>query len=160
MTAPDFKVIKGGLKHDIDLQIATGKQVNAVKWHNNTKSWSWLVGRLSDSIRTHETHAEFMKMSKTEQGKIKDVGGFVGGSLKDGRRLAQNVISRQVITLDADFLQEGQSLVDLMLDKYEEGNEVVYGVRNSRTGDSLFKKTFSEFYYMYYILLYLFTSVK
>lgn len=119
MTAPDFKVIKGGLKHDIDLQIATGKQVNAVKWHNSTKSWSWLVGRLSDSIRTHETHAEFMKMSKTEQGKIKDVGGFVGGSLKDGRRLAQNVISRQVITLDADFLQEGQSLVDLMLDKDE-----------------------------------------
>ncbi len=50
------------------------------------------------------------------------------------------------VTLDCDG-QHDINAVDLMLDKYEEGNEVVYGVRNSRTGDSLFKKTFSELYY-------------
>ncbi len=50
------------------------------------------------------------------------------------------------VTLDCDG-QHDINAVDLMLDKYEEGNEVVYGIRNSRTGDSLFKKTFSELYY-------------
>ena len=50
------------------------------------------------------------------------------------------------VTLDCDG-QHDINAVDVMLEKYEEGNEVVYGVRNSRTGDSLFKKTFSELYY-------------
>ena len=50
------------------------------------------------------------------------------------------------ITLDCDG-QHDINAVDLMLEKYNEGNEVVYGVRNSRTGDSFFKKTFSELYY-------------
>ncbi len=50
------------------------------------------------------------------------------------------------VTLDCDG-QHDINAVDLMLEKYQEGNEVVYGVRNSRTGDSLFKRTFSELYY-------------
>ena len=50
------------------------------------------------------------------------------------------------ITLDCDG-QHDINAVDLMLDEYEKGFEVVYGVRNSRTGDSLFKKLFSELYY-------------
>lgn len=50
------------------------------------------------------------------------------------------------ITLDCDG-QHDINAVDLMLEKYEEGNEIVYGVRNSRTGDGLFKKVFSELYY-------------
>ena len=50
------------------------------------------------------------------------------------------------ITLDCDG-QHDINAVDTMLDEYEKGFEVVYGVRNSRTGDSLFKKLFSELYY-------------
>lgn len=50
------------------------------------------------------------------------------------------------VTLDCDG-QHDINAVDIMLEKYSEGNEVVYGVRNSRTGDSLFKKVFSELYY-------------
>lgn len=50
------------------------------------------------------------------------------------------------ITLDCDG-QHDINAVDLMLEKYNEGNEVVYGVRNSRAGDSFFKKAFSELYY-------------
>ena len=50
------------------------------------------------------------------------------------------------VTLDCDG-QHDINAVDIMLDRYNEGYEVVYGVRNSRTGDSLFKKTFSELYY-------------
>lgn len=50
------------------------------------------------------------------------------------------------ITLDCDG-QHDINAVNGMLEKYEEGYEVVYGIRNSRTGDSFFKKVFSELYY-------------
>ena len=47
-----------------------------------------------------------MKMPKPKQDQIKDVGGFIGGSLKDGRRKAENVTERQLVALDADFAPE------------------------------------------------------
>ena len=50
------------------------------------------------------------------------------------------------VSLDCDG-QHDINAVDLMLKKYEEGNEVVYGVRNSRAGDGFLKKAFSELYY-------------
>lgn len=50
------------------------------------------------------------------------------------------------ITLDCDG-QHDINAIDTMIDKYDEGNEIVYGVRNNREGDSFFKKLFSELYY-------------
>ena len=50
------------------------------------------------------------------------------------------------ITMDADG-QHDIASVDEMLKKYLEGNEIVYGVRKRRTGDSFLKKIFSEGYY-------------
>ncbi len=50
------------------------------------------------------------------------------------------------ITLDCDG-QHDINAVDLFLEKFSEGNEVVYGIRNERTGDSFLKKVFSELYY-------------
>ena len=44
-------------------------------------------------------------MTRPQQDNIKDVGGFVGGTLKGGRRKADAVVWRQVLTLDADFVQ-------------------------------------------------------
>ena len=44
-----------------------------------------------------------MSMSRQEKGRIKDVGGFVGGKVKDGRRKAGNIESRSLVTLDIDF---------------------------------------------------------
>ena len=35
----------------------------------------------------------------------------------------------------------------ITFEKYEEGNEIVYGIRNSRAGDGFLKKVFSEMYY-------------
>ena len=45
-----------------------------------------------------------------------------------------------VISMDAD-LQDDIDAIDKMLDCYEDGCEVVYGVRRSRKKDSFFKKT-------------------
>ena len=45
-----------------------------------------------------------------------------------------------VISIDAD-LQQDINAIDLMLDKYEEGCDIVYGVRNDRRSDGRLKKT-------------------
>ena len=51
-----------------------------------------------------------------------------------------------VITLDCDG-QHDINAVDEMLTQYENGYDVVYGIRNNRVGDSTFKKICSELYY-------------
>lgn len=51
-----------------------------------------------------------------------------------------------IITLDCDG-QHDINAIDEMLMQYENGFDIVYGVRNNRTGDSSFKKLCSELYY-------------
>jgi glycosyltransferase involved in cell wall biosynthesis len=43
------------------------------------------------------------------------------------------------ITIDAD-LQDDIGIIEAMVKKYQEGNEIVYGVRNKRVTDTFFKK--------------------
>lgn len=51
-----------------------------------------------------------------------------------------------VISIDAD-LQDDIDVIDKMLDKYEQGCDIVYGVRSSRETDSFFKRFTAESYY-------------
>lgn len=57
-----------------------------------------------------------------------------------------------VISMDAD-LQDDINVIDEMLDKYNEGNEIVYGVRSSRKKDTWFKKTTAEAFYKFMKLM-------
>lgn len=50
------------------------------------------------------------------------------------------------ISLDAD-LQDDIDAIDGMVDKYHEGNDIVYGVRNARDTDTAFKKKTAQGYY-------------
>lgn len=50
------------------------------------------------------------------------------------------------ISLDAD-LQDDIDAIDAMVDKYHEGNDIVYGVRNARDTDTAFKKKTAQGYY-------------
>lgn len=93
------------LQHDGLLAIATGRSRKETQWKNRQLQWSELVERLRTPTRTHETVAEYKKMAKADRDQLKDVGGFVGGALKGGRRKADAVQSRQLVTLDADFVK-------------------------------------------------------
>jgi len=93
------------IKYDNPIAVATGKSRKETNWKNKTMQWSQLVEKLSNTTRTPETAAEYRKMSKTDRDEIKDVGGFVGGSLKSGRRKAENVANRSLITLDLDTVK-------------------------------------------------------
>lgn len=95
------------LEYDGKISIATGVSRTAVKWTNSELMWSEFLARLSVPLRTQETVSEYQAMSKAKQAIIKDVGGFVGGSLKDGRRKSESVESRSLITLDLDDIPTG-----------------------------------------------------
>lgn len=51
-----------------------------------------------------------------------------------------------VITIDAD-LQQDINAIPLFIQKYMEGNDIVYGVRNSRETDTWFKRITATLYY-------------
>ena len=95
------------LKNDKLITIATGASRKSTKWINSEMLWSELVGRLSVPLRTQETVSEYHSFPKMRRDTIKDVGGFVGGKLKEGRRLADNVLERSVVTLDMDSIPTG-----------------------------------------------------
>lgn len=52
------------------------------------------------------------------------------------------------ITMDAD-LQDDINAIDAMVEKYYEGNQVVYGVRSERKTDTFFKKFTAEGFYKF-----------
>lgn len=95
------------LEHDGIIAIATGRNRKETKWKNLDIKWSELLERLSRTTYTSETVEEYKRLSKSEQDNIKDVGGFVGGALKGGRRKSDTVIKRTLLTLDADYGKEG-----------------------------------------------------
>ncbi len=51
-----------------------------------------------------------------------------------------------VITMDSD-LQDDINAIDEMLDKYLDGCDIVYGVRNNRKSDSFLKRTTANLFY-------------
>ena len=50
------------------------------------------------------------------------------------------------VSIDAD-LQDDTSVIEEMIDKYHDGCDIVYGVRNSRKKDTFFKRTTAQGYY-------------
>ena len=85
------------------MKIAYGNSRMDKKWKNTDISWENFCSRVKTTQRTTETVEEYRKMRKGGQDSIKDVGGFVGGHLKDGRRKKGNVLSRSILTLDMDY---------------------------------------------------------
>lgn len=85
------------------MKIAYGNSRMDKKWKNTDISWEAFCSRVKTTQRTTETVEEYRKMRKGGQDSIKDVGGFVGGHLKDGRRKKGNVLSRSMLTLDMDY---------------------------------------------------------
>ena len=94
------------ITNDCEINISTGTSRKETKWKNKKMMWSDLLSKLSTTTRTRETINQYKKMTRDEKADIKDVGGFVGGLVKNGRRKAGNVAWRSLITLDADFADE------------------------------------------------------
>ena len=83
------------------LDIALGNSRKKKTWKNTPMNWSAMLDKFKEPTRTPETVAEYKAMSRERQSEIKDVGGFVGGYLKNGRRSETQY--RSVLCLDADY---------------------------------------------------------
>lgn len=94
--------------------ITTGRSRLEKEWKQREITWQQLCAKLSKVKRTAETAAEYKAMTKAQRGKVKDIGGFVGGTLRGDRRKASEVLGRCLVTLDIDY--GTASLPDLVAD--------------------------------------------
>ena len=94
---------------DKKISISIGASRWSMHWTQTTMLWSELCDRLKTPVRTEETVEEYHKMKKADQGKLKDIGGFVGGTLSGLQRKAINVTGRDLITLDLDAIKPGDT---------------------------------------------------
>lgn len=131
---PDTKIIEN-IKHNDKVAISTGKSRQETKWKNVTMEWKDLVKKLGSSIPTSETIQEYKKMPKGEKDNAKDVGGFVGGSVKGGRRKAENVANRTLITLDLDSVKVTSKDIWNDITAFNDYTVVMYST-HSHTPDS------------------------
>lgn len=90
-----------------EFKIAVAGTRKAGKWKNESTSWPELCARLQKTIHTSETLDEYLAMDRDHRDAVKDKGGFVGGSLKNGRRRMGDVKCRSLITLDGDHVEIG-----------------------------------------------------
>ena len=94
------------MQFDRKITISAAGSRKSTVWPNQTIYWSEMVDRLKVAVRGTETLEAYFKMAKRDQDELKDVGGFVGGSLKDQRRKASNVTGRDLVTLDLDNIPD------------------------------------------------------
>ncbi len=85
------------------IAVSTGNSRMEKKWNLKEMELTEFRDRISQTIRTSETMEQYRKMSKAQQDDVKDVGGYVLGRLKGGRRKKDCVISRSALTLDMDY---------------------------------------------------------
>lgn len=89
------------VRNDRELDVALGNSRKTKAWKNRTMRWSEMLDRMANTTRTPETMAEYKAMGREQQSEVKDVGGFVGGYCKEGRRT--DIVHRSLLCLDADY---------------------------------------------------------
>ena len=94
-------------QYDRQLTISVGSSRKATHWPAQTIWWSELVERLRTAVRGTETLEEYLALPKSRQDDLKDVGGFVAGSLAGSRRKAAAIVGRDIVTLDLDAIPAG-----------------------------------------------------
>lgn len=85
------------------MKIAVGNSRMDKTWKNKDITWPAFKDAVCTTKRTTETVSEFRKMTKARQDSIKDIGGFVGGALREGKRRNGYVLCRSMLTLDMDY---------------------------------------------------------
>ena len=93
-----------------ELKIATATTRTSSRWANTHTTLQDLTAKAYDPTTINLTQTEYQKLPKSEKGKHKDVGGFVAGHLKHGRRRKGHILTRSFITLDLDSIPQNIDL--------------------------------------------------
>lgn len=92
------------LQFDRQIKISVGNSRKDLHWKLQTLTVGELWDRLRVPARGTETVTQYMALKKAQQDELKDVGGFMAGTLDGGRRKASAVTGRDVVTLDFDTI--------------------------------------------------------
>lgn len=92
------------ITHERQLSLSVADNRKSTNWTGRMFSVGSLYSRLQSPTRGVEPIAEYLAFSKSRQDDLKDVGGFVGGTLNGPRRKANAVVSRDMVTLDLDTI--------------------------------------------------------
>jgi len=114
-------------------------------WINRNQIDSYEIIYVDDGSRDDTLH-KLKKMSINNQNiKIISLSGNFGhqSALTAGIDYAQG---DAIVMLDAD-LQDPPYIIEEMVKKYNEGFDIIYGVRESRNDDTMFKKLTAKYYY-------------
>ena len=93
--------------NDKKIIIATAGSRKSTHWVNQELMWSDFCTKLHTPVKSKESLQEYLGYTKAKQDELKDVGGFVGGSLAGERRKASAVTGRDLVTLDLDNIPRG-----------------------------------------------------
>lgn len=85
-----------------ELTIATAPRRTATTWENTYTTKQDLTAAIYDPIVVNIKTSTYHSTNKKTKDHFKDVGGYVGGHLRDGKRKKGHVLTRSFITLDAD----------------------------------------------------------
>ncbi|MEG0239400.1 MAG: glycosyltransferase family 2 protein [Anaerorhabdus sp.] len=122
--------------------------------------------KMNELIKTKKMISKKSKVMLVNDGSKDDTGKIIteiceNNSLFSGLLLSKNVghqnailagmmtskdYADAVITIDAD-LQQDINALDNFIEKFQDGNEIVYGIRNDRSTDGVFKKMTATLYY-------------
>ncbi len=112
------------------VEIATGRNRFETKWRNEVWTWDRLAKRCATPVRTGETLAQYAAMTPEERGNVKDVGGFVGGHVKGGRRVKGSVEARSLITLDLDYANDPEEVWATIQEYYPKRQILLYSTHS------------------------------
>lgn len=116
--------------NDRRLAISVGNSRKSINWQKTDMLWSEFVEKLRIPQRTPEKLEEYLNMPAAQQGSLKDIGGFVGGTLSGPHRKADSVTGRDLITLDLDNIAAGET--DNVLRKID-ALGIAYAVYSTRS---------------------------
>ncbi len=115
-------------------KIASGSYVLFVDDGSKDNTWN-LIKRISDDNSNNE-RARGLKLSRNCGHQMALLAGL------------SYVDTDICISIDAD-LQDDIECIPKMVEKYMQGNDIVYGVRKDRSSDSFFKKTSANLFYKF-----------
>lgn len=90
------------MRQQRELKISTAPRRTSTHWNNKTTDKQALINQLCQPLPINHTVDEYHSLPKGEKDQAKDVGGYVGGHLKDGIRKKGHAYTRSFITLDLD----------------------------------------------------------
>ena len=101
------------MRQQRELKISTAPRRTSTHWNNKTTDKQALINQLCQPQPINHTVDQYHSLPKGEKDQAKDVGGYVGGHLKEGIRRKGHAYTRSFITLDLDEAPLDLSLIHI-----------------------------------------------